>query len=67
MGIFQSLFYVYVLMPDVIFSKGGYGSFPVVFWGILFLIPTYTHESDAVPGLVNHLMGRFCQKVFYIF
>ncbi|MCK4805847.1 MAG: UDP-N-acetylglucosamine--N-acetylmuramyl-(pentapeptide) pyrophosphoryl-undecaprenol N-acetylglucosamine transferase [Candidatus Pacebacteria bacterium] len=66
-GIFQSLYYVYILMPDVIFSKGGYGSFPVVFWGILFFIPTYTHESDAVPGLVNHIVGRFCQKVFISF
>lgn len=66
-GIFQSFYYVYISMPDVIFSKGGYGSFPVVFWGILFFIPTYTHESDAVPGLVNHLMGRFCQKVFISF
>ena len=66
-GIFQSLFYVYGLMPDVIFSKGGYGSFPVVFWGILFFIPTYAHESDAVPGLVNHLVGRFCKKVFISF
>jgi len=66
-GIFQSLYYVYILMPDVIFSKGGYGSFPVVFCGILFFIPTYTHESDAVPGLVNHIIGRFCQKVFISF
>ncbi|HUS49164.1 MAG TPA: UDP-N-acetylglucosamine--N-acetylmuramyl-(pentapeptide) pyrophosphoryl-undecaprenol N-acetylglucosamine transferase [Candidatus Paceibacterota bacterium] len=66
-GIFQSLFQIYALMPDVIFSKGGYGSFPVVFWGILFFIPTYAHESDAVPGLVNHMVGRFCKKVFISF
>ncbi len=66
-GIFQSLYYVYILMPDVIFSKGGYGSFPVVFCGILFFIPTYVHESDAVPGLVNYIIGRFCQKIFISF
>jgi len=66
-GIFQSLYYVYILMPDAIFSKGGYGSFPVVFCGILFFIPTYAHESDAVPGLVNHIIGRFCKKVFISF
>ena len=66
-GIFQSLFHIYALMPDAIFSKGGYGSFPVVFWGILFFIPTYAHESDAVPGLVNHMVGRFCKKVFISF
>ena len=66
-GIFQSLYYLYIEMPDAIFSKGGYGAFPVVFCGILFFIPTYTHESDAVPGLVNHIIGRFCRKVFISF
>jgi UDP-N-acetylglucosamine--N-acetylmuramyl-(pentapeptide) pyrophosphoryl-undecaprenol N-acetylglucosamine transferase len=66
-GIFQSLYYVYILMPDVVFSKGGYGAFPVVFWGIIFFIPTYIHESDAVPGLVNHITGRFCKKIFISF
>jgi len=66
-GIFQALFYVYILMPDLIFSKGGYGSFPVTFWGIIFFIPTYTHESDFIPGLVNHLIRRFCKKIFISF
>jgi UDP-N-acetylglucosamine--N-acetylmuramyl-(pentapeptide) pyrophosphoryl-undecaprenol N-acetylglucosamine transferase len=66
-GIFQSLYYVFLLMPDAIFSKGGYGAFPVIFWGIIFFIPTYVHESDAVPGLVNHLTGRFCRRIFISF
>jgi len=66
-GIFQALFYVYILMPDLIFSKGGYGSFPVTLWGIIFFIPTYTHESDFIPGLANHLIGRFCKKIFISF
>jgi len=66
-GIFQSLYYLFILMPDAIFSKGGYGAFPVIFWGVIFFIPTYTHESDAVPGLVNHLVGRFCRKIFISF
>lgn len=66
-GIVQAGYYLYVIMPDVIFSKGGYGSFPAVFWGIIFFIPTYAHESDAVPGLVNSLMGRFCRRVFISF
>lgn len=66
-GLFQSLYYVYILMPDVVFSKGGYGAFPVVFWSIIFFIPSFIHESDAVPGLVNHLTGRFCRKIFISF
>jgi len=66
-GIFQALAYVYSFMPDVVFSKGGYGAFPVTFWSILFFIPLYIHESDTVPGLVNHLTGRFARKVFISF
>jgi len=66
-GIFQALAYVYFKMPDLIFSKGGYGSFPVTFWGILFFIPTYIHESDFVPGLSNHLIGRLAKKIFISF
>ncbi|MDD5760680.1 MAG: UDP-N-acetylglucosamine--N-acetylmuramyl-(pentapeptide) pyrophosphoryl-undecaprenol N-acetylglucosamine transferase [Candidatus Pacebacteria bacterium] len=66
-SIFQCLYYVYILMPDAVFSKGGYGAFPVIFWSIIFFIPTFTHESDAIPGLVNQLSGRFCKKVFVSF
>lgn len=66
-GIFQALAYVYTFMPDVVFSKGGYGAFPVVFWSALFFIPLYVHESDTVPGLVNQLTGRFARKIFVSF
>jgi len=66
-GLFQVLGHLYIFMPDIIFSKGGYGSFPVVFWGTLFFIPTYIHESDAVPGLVNSLMKKFARKIFISF
>jgi len=66
-GIFQALGYVYAFMPDIIFSKGGYGSFPAVLWGTLFFIPIAIHESDAVPGLVNSLMKKFARKIFISF
>ncbi|MDD3491830.1 MAG: UDP-N-acetylglucosamine--N-acetylmuramyl-(pentapeptide) pyrophosphoryl-undecaprenol N-acetylglucosamine transferase [Candidatus Pacebacteria bacterium] len=66
-GIFQSLFYTYTIMPDAVFSKGGYGSFPVIFWSTIFFIPIFVHESDAIPGLVNHISGRFSRKIFVSF
>ncbi|MGC8651021.1 MAG: UDP-N-acetylglucosamine--N-acetylmuramyl-(pentapeptide) pyrophosphoryl-undecaprenol N-acetylglucosamine transferase [Minisyncoccia bacterium] len=66
-GIFQALFYVYLEMPDLIFSKGGYGSFPVTFWGIIFVIPVYIHESDFIPGVSNHLISHFAKKIFISF
>jgi UDP-N-acetylglucosamine--N-acetylmuramyl-(pentapeptide) pyrophosphoryl-undecaprenol N-acetylglucosamine transferase len=66
-GLMQAMIHVYVLMPDLILSKGGYGSFPVAFWGIVFMIPTYVHESDTIPGLVNKIIGKFAKKIFISF
>ncbi len=66
-GLVQTYYYLLVLMPDAIFSKGGYGSFPVVFWGIIFAIPIFVHESDAVPGLMNKMSAKFSRTIFVSF
>lgn len=66
-GILQTFWYLFLFMPDVIFSKGGYGSFPVVFWGTIFFIPVIIHESDSVPGLVNMIFGKSATKIFISF
>jgi len=58
-GILQALWKIWVIMPDVIFSKGGYGSVATVLSGWLYRIPIIIHESDSVPGLANRLMSRF--------
>ena len=41
--------------PDVIFSKGGFVSVPVVLAAKRYRIPTILHESDMTPGLANRL------------
>ncbi len=66
-GFFQAFFYVFVISPDLIFGKGGYGSFSVVFCGWLMLCPVFLHESDVVPGLTNRLMGKLCLEIFVSF
>jgi len=66
-GILQSFFYLYFWMPDVIFSKGGYGSFPVVFVGWIYHIPIILHESDSMPGLANRIMARYAKKIILSF
>jgi len=66
-GFLQSLWYLFWLMPDVIFSKGGYGSIPVVFAGWLYRIPIVIHESDSVPGLANKILARFANKIIISF
>lgn len=63
----QAFFYIFIFSPDLIFSKGGYGSFPVVFNGWLYLTPIFLHESDAIPGLANRLASNFCIEIFISF
>jgi len=66
-GIIQSLFYLFVWIPDVVFSKGGYGSFPVLVAARLYRIPIIIHDSDAVPGLVTKKSAKFAKKIILSF
>ena len=51
------------LKPDVIFSKGGFVSVPVVIAGKQCHVPTIIHESDMTPGLANRLAIPSATKV----
>ena len=62
-GIVKATFQVFFIYPDVIFSKGGYASFPTVLAAKLFRIPIFIHESDSIPGRVNLWAGRFARRV----
>ncbi len=66
-GIFQAFFKVFFLSPDLIFSKGGYGSLPVVLAGWLLWIPIFLHEGDVKPGLANKFLSFFAKKIFISF
>jgi len=62
-GVLKAIFKIFFLYPDVIFGKGGYASFPVLFAARIFRIPVIIHESDSVPGRVNAWAGKFAQKI----
>ena len=51
------------LKPDVLFSKGGFVSVPVVLAARHFKIPAIIHESDMTPGLANKLCIPSAWKV----
>lgn len=51
------------LKPDVIFSKGGFVSVPVVMAGKKRHVPTIIHESDMTPGLANKISIPSASKV----
>lgn len=51
------------LQPDVVFSKGGFVSVPVVLAARRRHIPVVCHESDLTPGLANKLSMPGATKV----
>ena len=62
-GVFWAFWRLYLLMPDVIFSKGGYASFPPLLAARILKIPVIIHESDIVPGLVNQWAGKWADRI----
>ncbi len=62
-GFIQSIWCVYRFMPDVVFSKGGFVSLPVVLAAWIFRIPIMIHESDSVAGLANSIAARMADKI----
>ena len=51
------------LKPDVVFSKGGFVTVPVVIAAGRRKIPTIIHESDMTPGLANKICIPSATKV----
>ena len=51
------------LKPDVIFSKGGFVSVPVVLAGKKCKVPVIIHESDMTPGLANKIAIPSAAKI----
>lgn len=51
------------LKPDIVFSKGGFVSVPVVLAAKRLHIPVIIHESDLTPGLANKICIPSAAKV----
>jgi UDP-N-acetylglucosamine--N-acetylmuramyl-(pentapeptide) pyrophosphoryl-undecaprenol N-acetylglucosamine transferase len=66
-GIVQSFFYIFFIAPDIIFSKGGFGSIPPVIAGKILFVPVLLHESDVTPGMANKFISRFALEIFVSF
>jgi len=67
LGIIQSIFLLKRIKPDLIFSKGGFGSFPVLFANRFFRYPLFLHESDSVLGKVTKIFAQEAKKIFVSF
>lgn len=62
-GYGQSIKLLKKLKPDVVFSKGGFVSVPVVLAARHCKIPAIIHESDLTPGLANRIAIPRATKV----
>lgn len=67
LGTLKAFFTVFWIYPDVIFSKGGYGSFPATVAALLLRIPIFIHESDTIPGRANQKMGKYAARIAVTF
>lgn len=63
MGLFEAYSILKKIKPDVVFSKGGFVSVPVVMAAWIQGIPVVAHESDMTPGLANRLTFPFVKKL----
>lgn len=62
-GLAQSIRIIHKLKPDIIFSKGGFVSVPVILAAKFCHVPSIIHESDLTPGLANKLAIPNAAKV----
>ena len=66
-GVFQASRIIGELKPNVVFSKGGFVSVPVVYGAKLHGVPIVVHESDMTPGLASKLSTPFAREVLCTF
>jgi len=66
-SILQSFFYLILISPSLVLSKGGPGAFAVTFVARILRIPVFLHESDIVPGLSNQKASKWAKKIFTSF
>ena len=66
-GLIQSLWHLFWIMPDVVFSKGGTGALAPVLAARFYRIPVVIHESDAVPSATGRISAKFADLIFTSF
>lgn len=52
---------------DLVFSKGGYASYPAVWAAHRLKIPIISHESDLSPGLCTRMIAGKCRYILTSF
>jgi len=66
-GVFEATKIIKKEKPNVVFSKGGFVSVPVVMGAKFNGVPVIIHESDITPGLANKLSAPYATKICVTF
>ncbi|MFR1708009.1 MAG: undecaprenyldiphospho-muramoylpentapeptide beta-N-acetylglucosaminyltransferase [Clostridium sp.] len=66
-GVFEAKSIIKKEKPDIVFSKGGFVSVPVVLGAYFNKIPIIIHESDITPGLANKISMPYATKICVTF
>ncbi len=66
-GYSEAVHFVKEYKPDVLFSKGGFVSVPVVLAAKKYKVPIIIHESDMTPGLANKISLPYAKKICHNF
>lgn len=66
-GFFQARSIINKIKPNLVFSKGGFVSSPVVWAAWSKRVPVIIHESDITPGLANKIAIPFACNICYSF
>lgn len=62
-GLIQALYILISFKPDAVFAKGGYVTFPVIFWSNIFNVPIVIHESDSIMGKANKMTANKAKRI----
>lgn len=67
LGFIGSFFYLLFNRPNLIFSKGGFLSVPILYAAKVLGIPYFAHDSDSEIGLANKMFYKKAKKFFVSF
>lgn len=62
-GVLVALWTLFLIYPDVIFSKGSFASVPITIAAKILRIPLIIHDSDTKPGRANLLASKWAYRI----
>lgn len=66
-SLIQSFFWLFVNTPDLIFSKGGQVTLPIILSAQILRIPVFIHETESSLSLINKFISKIALTVFTSF